>query len=196
VAAFVHPTAEVDEGALVGDGTKVWHQAQLMRGAQVGRDCTIGKGVFISGSAEIGDRVKVGNYANVMGATIESEAFIGPNAYLMEDAAPRACNADGTPKGPGDWTPHPVTVLHGATVGGGALVLPGVVVGEWAMVAAGAVVHRAVAMHALVGGNPARQVGWVCRCGRPLDASLRCECGAVYVEKEAGLESTPISSGA
>ncbi len=179
---FIHPTADVPDGATVGEGTKVWHQAQLMAGATVGRDCTIGKGAFLSGTAVLGDLVKVGNAANVMGARVADAAFIGPQAYLMEDPRPRATNPDGTRRGPGDWRSSPVSVRRGATVGGGALVLPGVTIGEWAMVAAGSVVHRDVPAHGLVAGNPARQVGWVCACGDTLDDGLRCpSCGRAFV---------------
>lgn len=178
VTTFVHPTAEVPDGAVLGDGTKVWHQAQLMPGARVGRDCTLGKGAFLSATAVLGDLVKVGNAANVMGAVVEDAAFIGPQAYLMEDPRPRATNPDGSRRGPGDWQGSPVIVRRGATVGGGALVLPGVTIGAWAMVAAGSVVHRDVAAHGLVAGNPARQVGWVCACGDRLDDALACpSCG-------------------
>jgi acetyltransferase-like isoleucine patch superfamily enzyme len=188
--AFVHPTAEVPEGARVGEGSKVWHQAQLMPGAVVGADCTIGKGAFLSSTAVLGRLVKVGNYANVMGAVVEDEAFVGPQAYLMEDPRPRSTNLDGTRRGIGDFHSAPVTVRRGATVGGGALVLPGLDVGEWSMVAAGAVVHRDVAAHALVAGNPARQVGWVCRCGDRLDGDLRCGCGLAYDEADGALRPT------
>lgn len=182
MTTFVHPTAEVPDGAVLGEGTKVWHQAQLMPGARVGRDCTLGKGAFLSSTAVLGDLVKVGNAANVMGAVVEDAAFIGPQAYLMEDPRPRATNPDGSRRGPGDWHGSPVTVRRGATVGGGALVLPGVTIGAWAMVAAGSVVHRDVPAHGLVAGNPARQVGWVCACGDRLDDELTCpSCGRRHV---------------
>lgn len=180
MSVFVHPSAEVAHGATVGDGTSIWHQAQLMPGARTGRECTIGKGAFLSGTATIGNLVKIGNHASLMGATVGDEAFIGPQAYLMEDPRPRATNADGTRRGPGQWESRPVTVRTGATVGGGALVLPGVSVGEWAMIAAGSVVHRDVPSFALVAGNPARRIGWVCRCGNTLDATLVCACGLAY----------------
>lgn len=179
--AFVHPTAEVPDGAAVGEGTKIWHQAQLLPGAVLGRNCTVGKGAFLSRTARVGDLVKIGNYANLMGSQVEDEAFIGPKAYLMEDPSPRATTLDGARRGPGDWQSQPVVVRRGATVGGGALLLPGVHVGEWAMIAAGAVVHREVPPFALVAGNPARRIGWVCRCGRTLAAELRCTCGLAYV---------------
>lgn len=159
MSIFVHPSAEVARGATVGDGTSIWHQAQLMAGAITGRECTIGKGAFLSGTATIGNLVKVGNYASLMGATVGDEAFIGPQAYLMEDPRPRATNADGTRRGPGQWESLPVTVRTGATVGGGALVLPGVAVGEWAMIAAGSVVHRDVPPSAGAPGSTIRHQG-------------------------------------
>ena len=187
---FVHPTAEVD-GAEVGEDSKVWHQAQLLAGASLGRECTVGKGAFLSSTASVGDLVKIGNYASIMGARVEDEAFIGPQAYLMEDAHPRATNADGTRRGPGQWEPRPVLVRRGATIGGGALVLPGVVVGEWAMIAAGAVVHKDVPAYGLVAGNPGRQVGWACGCGQTLGAELTCVCGRGYVLHQGELAPAP-----
>lgn len=190
MSTFIHPTADVPPAAAVGEGTKVWHQAQLMPGARVGRECTLGKGSFVSATAVIGDLVKIGNAANVMGATVEDAAFIGPQAYLMEDPRPRATNPDGSRRGPGDWQSSPVTVRRGATIGGGALVLPGVTVGEWAMVAAGSVVHRDVPAHGLVAGNPARQVGWVCACGDTLDDDLRCpSCGQAHVPHDGAVRA-------
>jgi UDP-2-acetamido-3-amino-2,3-dideoxy-glucuronate N-acetyltransferase len=158
----------------------VWHQAQLMVGSVMGAGCTVGKGAFVGTGSVLGSQVKVGNYANIMGASVEDEAFIGPQAYLMEDPRPRATNLDGSRRGAGDWQAKPVTVRRGATVGGGSLILPGQELGEWSMVAAGAVVHRDVPAFALVAGNPARQVGWVCRCGERLDEKFRCECGLAY----------------
>ena len=184
---FVHETAEVADGATVGSGTKVWHQAQVLPGAIVGRDCTLGKGSFIGAGSVLGDRVKVGNYANVFGAQVGDGAFIGPAVLLMEDPAPRSLTVDGGRKGPQDWTPNPVTIGPGATVGGGAAVLPGVVVGTHAFVAAASVVHRDVPDHAKVAGHPARQVGWVCRCGQPLDEALCCGCGRTHSLADGGL---------
>ena len=180
MSTYFHPTADVPEPAAVGEGTKIWHEAQLMPGARVGRDCTLGKGAFLSGTARLGDRVKVGNAANVMGAQVGDGAFVGPQAYLMEDNRPRAINPDGSRREHGQWRPEPVLVGYGATVGGGALVLPGVRIGPWAMVSAGAVVHREVPAFALVGGNPARQLGWVCRCAERLPEGLVCTCGRAY----------------
>ena len=124
--------------------------------------------------------VKLGNYANVFGALLEDEVFVGPLACLLEDPNPRATTPDGARKGPGDFVARPVTVRLGASIGASAVILPGVTIGRFAMVAAGAVVHRHVPDYALMVGNPARQVGYACRCGQRLDEDLACACGRRY----------------
>jgi acetyltransferase-like isoleucine patch superfamily enzyme/acyl carrier protein len=186
----------VDPGGLVGPGTRLWHQAQVSVGAHVGAGCTLGKGVFIGAGSAIGDHVKIGNGVNVFGATVADEAMICPGALLLEDPAPRATTPDGRRKSPADFTRRPVAVGRGATVGAAAVLAPGVTVGAYALVAVGAVVVRDVFAHALVAGNPARQCGWVCRCGHTLDEQHRCPaCARSYVRTgdqlaEAGTDQT------
>jgi acetyltransferase-like isoleucine patch superfamily enzyme/acyl carrier protein len=171
----------LDEGAVAGEGTRLWHQAQIAAGAVVGADSTLGKGCFVGAGSRIGDRVKIGNNASVFGATVNDEAMICPGVLLLEDPAPRATTPDGRRKGPDDWTRHPVTIRTGATIGAGAVIGPGVTIGAHALVALGAVVLRDVPAHGLVIGNPARQVGWVCRCGQALEKGLHCtSCQRVY----------------
>ncbi|MFE6023498.1 phosphopantetheine-binding protein [Streptomyces sp. NPDC056441] len=171
----------LDDGARAGQGTRLWHQAQITDGAIVGADCTLGKGCFVGAGSTIGNRVKIGNYAGVFGANVADEAMISPGVLLLEDPAPRATTPDGRRKGSDDWTRHPVTIGTGATIGAGAAVAPGVTVGAHALVAVGAIVLRDVPAHGLVIGNPARQVGWVCRCGQTLDPVLHCTtCQRVY----------------
>lgn len=178
----------IDPGGVVGDGTRLWHQAQVASGAHVGADCVLGKGAYLGGGSRVGDRVKIGNYANIFGARIADEAMICPAVLLLEDRAPRAITPDGRRVGPGDWTPHPVTVGLGATIGAGAMIAPGVRIGAHAMVALGAAVFHDVAPHALVAGNPARQCGWVCLCGHTLDTDLRCpNCPRTYTRSGGDL---------
>ena len=191
-AVFVHSTADVS-GAMIGAGTRVWHQAQVMPGVAVGTWCVLGKACFIGSGSGIGDNVKIGNGANVFGANVGDGVLIGPGACLMEDPRPRAVTPDGEPKGIDDFEHKPVEVRVGASIGGGALILPGVVVGAWAMIGAGAVVHRNVADHALVAGNPARQIASVCRCGDRLDENLQCACGRQYAEAARGLQEVAAS---
>jgi UDP-3-O-[3-hydroxymyristoyl] glucosamine N-acyltransferase len=178
----------IDSGGLVGEGTRLWHQAQVASGARVGAECVLGKGAYIGTGTHVGNRVKIGNYANVFGAAIADEAMICPGALLLEDRAPRATTPDGMPIGPGDWVPLPVAVGRGATIGAAAVIAPGVTIGAHAMVALAAAVFHDVAPHALVAGNPARQCGWVCLCAGTLDTDLRCpRCRRRYTRSDGDL---------
>jgi UDP-2-acetamido-3-amino-2,3-dideoxy-glucuronate N-acetyltransferase len=185
--AWVHHTAEVGPAALLGGRTRVWHQAQVADGARIGEDCTIGKGVYIGAGSVLGDRVKVQNGCGVFGGRLEDETMLAPGVYLLEDPAPRAATPDGRVKTAADWQRRPVTVRRGATIGANATIAPGVTVGRYALVAIGSVVHRDVPDHALMAGNPARQVGWVCACGHRVDEDLACGCGNRYQTSPDGL---------
>jgi acetyltransferase-like isoleucine patch superfamily enzyme len=152
--AFIHPTAEVETGARVGDGTKVWHLAHIRSTAQVGAGCVIGRNVYVDADVVVGDLVKIQNNVSVYhGVTIEDEVFVGPCAVFTNDLRPRAQNPD--------WEITPTLVRRGASIGANATLICGVEIGEYAMVAAGSVVTRSVAAYQLVAGNPARPLGWV-----------------------------------
>ena len=184
--AYRHPTAEIDDGAIIGDGTKVWHHAQVREGARVGRECVLGKGVYVDKDVVVGDRCKIQNRASIFhGVTLEDGVFVGPHAVFANDTFPRAINPDGSLKSEDDWTVERTHVGRGASVGAGAVVLPGVTIGAWALVAAGAVVTANVPDHAIVKGNPARLAGFACTCGRPLRmeraGDYHCDaCGATF----------------
>ncbi len=161
---FTHPTAIVEEGAEIGEGTRIWHFAHVRSGAKIGRNCNIGKGVYIDVGVEIGDRVKIQNFVSVYrGVKVEDDVFLGPHATLTNDLYPRSFNED--------WEVVPTLIKKGASIGANATIVCGVTIGEYAMVGAGAVVTKDVPPHALVYGNPARVKGFVCYCGRPLDLS-------------------------
>ncbi len=168
-SARIHATADVEDDVSVGPGTSVWHRAQIRRGARIGRDGVIGRDVFIDESVVLGDRVKVQNGALVYhGVTVEDGVFIGPGAILTNDRRPRSLNADGGLARAADWNVSPIRIAVGASIGAGAVVVAGRDVGRYAMVGAGAIVTHDVPGHALVVGNPARQIGWVCICGERL----------------------------
>lgn len=169
-SARVHPTADLEEGVVVGPRTSIWHRAQVRRGARIGAECVVGRDAFIDEGVHIGDRVKIQNAALIYhGVTVEDGVFIGPGAILTNDRFPRAITATGELATASDWTVSPITLRHGCSIGAGAVVVAGVEVGMFATVGAGAIVTRAVTPHALVVGNPARRIGWMCACGTRLD---------------------------
>ena len=168
-SARVHPTADIEDDVDVGARTSVWHRAQLRAGARVGADCIIGRDAFIDTGVVIGDRVKIQNAALVYhGTTVEDAVFIGPNAILTNDRYPRSVTRTGDLAGSEDWEVGPIALREGCSIGAGAIVIAGTDVGRYAMVGAGAVVTRPVTDHALVAGNPARRLGWLCACGERL----------------------------
>jgi len=184
--SYIHPTADVSAEAVVGPGTRVWHQAQVRERSCLGANCIVGKGAYVDFDVTIGDNVKIQNGVYVYhGVTVEDGVFLGPGVILTNDKLPRAINPDGSLKADADWEVAPILIQRGASIGAGAVVLPGVTVGEFAMVGAGAVVTRDVPAHGLVYGNPARVQGYVCRCGRPLNElqnnQWKCEvCNELY----------------
>lgn len=175
----IAPSADIDPGATIGEGTKVWHLAQVRGGAKVGENCVIGRGAYIGDGSVVGDNCKIQNYALVYEpAELGDGVFIGPAAVLTNDEYPRAINPDGSPKSAADWQAVGVVIGEGAAIGARAVCVAPVRIGPWALVAAGAVVTKDVPSHAIVAGVPARQVGWVGRAGKPLvpaaDGRLQC----------------------
>jgi UDP-2-acetamido-3-amino-2,3-dideoxy-glucuronate N-acetyltransferase len=189
-SVFVHPSA-LCESDDVGPRTRIWAFAHVLAGARVGADCNVGDHAFVEGGAVVGDAVTIKNGVLLWsGVTVEDEVFLGPGAVFTNDASPRAA----FPKGPAGW--RATLVRHGATVGANATVLSGLTVGRFAMVGAGAVVTADVPDHALVVGNPARQAGWACVCGRALPPDLACVCGRGYRLPEGGtLEARSSTAG-
>ena len=173
IRATVHDSAEVEDGVMIGAGTRVWRRTHIRTGAVIGADCNIGANVFIDAHVHIGDRVKIQNNVSVYeGVELADESFVGPAAVFTNDRNPRAT---------GDWDLARTPVRFGASVGANATIICGNELGEHCLVAAGAVVTRPVLPHQLVMGNPARPAGWVCRCGAVVSrdevrpAELECD---------------------
>lgn len=164
-------TADVDERATIGSGTRVWHLSQIREDASVGRNCVIGRGAYVGPGVRLGNSVKLQNYALVYEpAELADGVFVGPAAVLTNDEYPRSVTPQGRLKSGDDWTAVGVVVGEGAAIGARAVCVAPVSIGRWALIAAGAVVTRDVPDFALMVGVPARRVGWVGRAGEPLAA--------------------------
>ena len=174
MALTIHPTAIVDDGAAIGDGSRIWHFTHICGGALIGRGCTFGQNVFVGNDVTIGNNVKVQNNVSIYDAVhIEDDVFCGPSMVFTNVYNPRSSV---TRK-----DEYRVTrVKKGATLGANSTIVCGVTIGEYAFVAAGAVINRDVKCFALMVGVPARQIGWMGRYGERLDLPLEgngfCEC--------------------
>jgi UDP-2-acetamido-3-amino-2,3-dideoxy-glucuronate N-acetyltransferase len=173
---FIHPLAVVDDGAKIGEGTRIWHFAHVRGTATIGKGCNIGKDVYVDADVVIGHNVKIQNGVSVYhGVTIEDDVFCGPHMTFTNDLYPRAFSTT--------WEVAKTLVKRGASIGAHATIVCNTTLGEYCMVGSGAVVTRDVPAHGLVVGNPARLVGFVCKCGQPLteevaqnDTSITMRC--------------------
>jgi UDP-2-acetamido-3-amino-2,3-dideoxy-glucuronate N-acetyltransferase len=189
VAFHTHPTATIDDGALIGDNTRIWHYSHVMPGCRIGSDCSLGQNTFVASRVKIGDRVKLQNNVSVYeGVELEDDVFCGPSVVFTNVINPRS-EVDRKSEF------RPTLVRRGASLGANCTVVCGVTIGAYAFVAAGAVVTTDVPDHALVMGVPARLSGWRCRCGESLvedgDAFECRSCHTRYVRNaNAGLAIT------
>lgn len=183
---YIHPSAVVEDGAVIGEGTRIWHFVHVRKGARIGNNCNIGKDVYIDVDVVIGNNVKIQNFATIYrGVTIEDDVFIGPHVTFTNDMYPRSFSTD--------WQVVPTLVKRGASIGANATIVCGVTIGEYSMVGAGSVVTRDVPPFGLVFGNPARLRGFVCYCGRPLKQKDLVEETDSYVKYRCGFCNKEVS---
>ena len=173
---FVHESSYVDDGAEIGEGTKIWHFSHIMAGAKIGNNCNIGQNVVISPGVAVGNNVKIQNNVSVYtGVRIEDDAFLGPSCVFTNVINPRShiIRKDEYKQ---------TLVSRGASIGANATIVCGVTLGKYCFIGAGSVVTNDVPDYGLVYGNPARQHGWMCQCGVQLvksnDAGDTCICPA------------------
>ena len=175
---FVHESSYVDDGAIVGKGTKVWHFSHVMPGAVIGERCSLGQNVNVGGKAVLGNNVKVQNNVSIYDRVIiEDDTFCGPSMVFTNVFNPRSHISR--------KDEYMETVIRrGATIGANATIICGNTVGRYALIGSGAVITKDVPDFALVYGNPARQQGWVCQCGVKLQLdgeTAECKaCGDKY----------------
>ena len=165
MGCVIHPSAVVDAGAEIGEGTSIWHFSHVMPQARIGSHCSLGQNVYVANNVAIGNHVKIQNNVSIYeGVVLEDYVFCGPSMVFTNVRTPRSAY----PRNTSDDCVS-TRVKHGASIGANATVICGVTIGAWAFVAAGAVVTRDVPAYALVAGVPARIIGWVSEAGLTLD---------------------------
>ncbi|HKJ42019.1 MAG TPA: acyltransferase [Sunxiuqinia sp.] len=172
---FSHETAIIDDGALIGEGTKIWHFSHVMSGAKIGDNCVLGQNTYVGGKAQIGNRVKVQNNVSIYDSVIlEDDVFCGPSCVFTNVVNPRSFVERKTEY-------KETRIKRGVSIGANATIVCGVTIGEYAFIGAGAVVTKYVKPFALMVGVPATQKGWVSQSGAVLDENLVCpETGDKY----------------
>ena len=187
-AYFAHESSYVDDGAVVGIGTKIWHFSHVMPGAVIGERCNLGQNVVIMPGTRIGNNVKIQNNVSIYeGVELEDDVFCGPSCVFTNVMNPRS-------HWPRKNEYRRTLVKRGGSIGANATIVCGVTLGEFAFIGAGAVVTSDVPAYGLMVGVPARRVGWMCQCGERLHFTggrASCGiCGAAYEEKTGGLSQT------
>lgn len=180
---FVHESSYVDDGVVLGEGTKIWHFSHILAGSTLGRNCSVGQNVMIGPDVAVGDNCKIqNNVALYKGVELQQGVFCGPSCVFTNVLNPRA-----EVERKAEF--KPTLVRNGATIGANATIVCGNELGEYCLIAAGAVVTKSVPAFALMAGVPARRIGWVSKAGEILDGTLRCpRTGEQYEEINGRLE--------
>jgi UDP-2-acetamido-3-amino-2,3-dideoxy-glucuronate N-acetyltransferase len=182
---FAHESSYIDEGAVIGAGTKIWHFCHVMPGAVIGERSSLGQNVVVMPGTRIGNNVKIQNNVSIYeGVVLEDDTFCGPSCVFTNVVNPRSHVSRKAEY-------RRTLVRRGASIGANATIVCGVTLGEYSFIGAGAVVTGDVPAFALMVGVPARRTGWMCQCGHQLELAegrAGCpECGAGYVEKQGVL---------
>lgn len=192
MAIGIHPSSEIEDDVEIGAGTRVWAMCQIRRGARIGADCVIGRNVFIDAGVTIGNRCKIQNNALLYaGVSLADGVFVGPAVCFTNDKLPRAIRPDGGLKHANDWTLGQIRVLEGASIGAQSVIVTGVTLGRFCLIGSGSVVTRDIGDFTLAVGQPARVIGYVCRCAGRLSIAkpttsqttqdyICSECGRGY----------------
>jgi UDP-2-acetamido-3-amino-2,3-dideoxy-glucuronate N-acetyltransferase len=177
---FVHESSYVDDDCEIGDNTSIWHFSHIISGTKIGERCNIGQNVVIGGNVVVGNGCKIQNNVSIYeGVELEDDVFCGPSMVFTNVFTPRSHVSRKN-----EYLPTPVR--KGATIGANATIVCGNEIGAYAFVGAGSVVTKPVPSQALMVGNPAKQIGWMCQCGERLPENLHCQrCSTKYETEKA-----------
>lgn len=171
---FVHESSYVDDGVVIGEGTSIWHFSHIISGTKIGDRCNIGQNVVIGGNVVVGNGCKVQNNVSIYeGVELEDDVFCGPSMVFTNVFTPRSHVSRKSEY-------LPTYVRRGATIGANATIVCGNEIGAYAFIGAGAVVTKPVPSQALMVGNPAKQIGWMCKCGERLETTHCDRCNTTY----------------
>ncbi len=191
---YVHDSSFVDDGAIIGTDTRIWHFCHISKGAKIGRECVVGQGCFVDRNVTIGDHVKIQNGVSVFrGVHIADHVFLGPHCIFTNVKTPRSAFPRNNP----ELDYLPTWVRTGASIGANATIRCGIELGKWCLIGSGAVVTKNVLPHAVMVGVPAKQIGWACLCGAVLQKHARkwtCpenNCNREYNADRLRLVKTP-----
>ncbi|MBK9165424.1 MAG: N-acetyltransferase [Acidobacteria bacterium] len=190
----IHPTAIIEEGVTIGEGSSIWDNVHIRHGATIGEECIVGEKSYIAYDVKIGNRVKINAMVYICAAvTIEDGVMISASTTFTNDRFPRATFPDLKSLRPSEPDEHtlPTVVRAGATIGAGCVIGNDLEIGRWAMIGMGSLVTKSIPDHHLAIGSPAKSIGAVCKCGllfyrfgEPEAAEYACECGLRYTIKE------------
>ena len=187
MSVFIHESSFVDDGATIGEGTKVWHFCHIMPGAVIGERCNLGQNVVVMNGVRLGNNVKVQNNVSIYeGVELEDDVFCGPSMVFTNVMNPRSHVSRKSEY-------RKTLVRRGASIGANATVICGTTLGEYSFIGAGAVVNASVPAYALMVGVPARRIGWMCQCGERLPdtgVGTCAACGSSYERSGDGLRRT------
>lgn len=192
-AVYIHPSSVVAADSQIGPGSRIWHFCHIMAGARVGKKCNLGQNTFVGRNVIIGDGCKIQNNVSVYeGVELGAGVFVGPSVVFTNIKRPRAHIRRDRSDYQKTW------IGRGVSIGANTTVIAGIRVGDWALIGAGSLVRQDIAPHALVAGNPLRQLGWVCHCGEnlprnPVEHGNRepLVCPACQMEYPAAEQSGP-----
>jgi len=182
---FVHESSYIDDGVEIGEGTKIWHFSHVLPGTTIGQKCNLGQNVVVGPKVKVGNNVKIQNNVSVYeGVVLEDDVFCGPSMVFTNVMNPRSAVVR-------KHEYKQTLIKKGASIGANATVVCGNTIGSYAFIGAGSVVTKDIPNHALMAGNPARQLGWMCECGEKLDKEYpnSCKaCGLKFKKTKNGLE--------